>query len=121
MKEIILIMALILISVGLSGCTSSGVNPQTDIVNDGGSQIDGQWNDQYHTEWFFNGNVKSKTKTHYDPVILQFNAYDSSGALVGSQNVTIDMTKGFGYYQVVMKVTSAPTTINMTVINATKI
>lgn len=124
MKDLISILTcvlLLLVIVSISGCTSSNVDPQTDIVIVGGNQINGHWNDQYHTEWFFNGNVKSKSGTKYDPVVLCFTAYDASGNVVGSQNITIDMTKGSGYFQVELPVSSEPTRVNMTIISATKI
>lgn len=117
-----LIFALILAIMTISGCTSSGVNPQEDIVNWGGDQVGpGQWNDQYHTEWFFTGNIKSKSGTKYSTVKLSFTAYDSSGNVVGTQNITTDMNNGMGFYKIIMKVNNTPDHINMTIINATKI
>ena len=105
--------------VAISGCTSTNnsVNPQNDIIVDG--NLTGQWNNQEHTEWLVNGNLKSKSNTSYSQVTLKLTAYNSQNQVVGEKTTTTSMNNGYGSISVIIPVTSNPNYVNMTVVNAT--
>jgi hypothetical protein len=104
--------------VAISGCTSTGssVNPQNDIIVDG--NLTGQWNNQEHTEWLVNGNLKSISNTAYSQVTLKLTAYNSQNQVVGEKTTTTSMNNGYGPISVIIPVTSNPNYVNMTVVNA---
>ncbi len=104
--------------VAISGCTSTNnsVNPQNDIIVDG--NLTGQWNNQEHTEWLVNGNLKSKSNTSYSQVTVKLTAYNSQNQVVGEKTTTTSMNNGYGSISVIIPVTSNPNYVNMTVVNA---
>jgi hypothetical protein len=121
--EIIGLISVLVLVVAVSGCTSPNTVPQDDIVLDGTDEIRGQWYDgDYgeHKEWVFTHNIKSKSGAKYDPVKLQFTAY-KNGEVVGIKNITTDIMDGLTNVIVIMQVNGEPDTVNMTVLNATRI
>lgn len=123
MKEkigILGIFGILLLVVAASGCTSTSGNSTTqqaayqkDIVPYG--DFSGQWNDESQTNWFVNGNLQSLKGTEYSKVDIELTAYDAQGKVVGQKNITAYKM----YFDTVMKVTSEPDHVNMTVLNAT--
>lgn len=115
------IIALVILVVTTCGCTSSDastITPQKDIFVSGG-EINPEPNGPAN-EWFFNGNLESRNNIEYLDVIVQFNGYNSQGKLVGTKKMTVPWSNGQGYFEVVMVAHGDVSTVNMTVINATK-
>jgi hypothetical protein len=110
---------ILIIVLGISGCTSSNsVNPQTDIVMDG--NLNGQWNNPEQNQWLVTGNIKSISNTAYSQVTLKLTAYNSQNQVIGENITTTTMDNGYGSISVVIPVTSQPDHTNMTVVNATQ-
>jgi hypothetical protein len=110
---------ILLIVLGISGCTSSNnVSPQSDIVVDG--NLNGQWNNPEQTLWLVTGNIKSLNNTAYSQVTLKLTAYNSQNQVLGENITTTTMSNGYGSINVVIPVTSQPDHTNMTVLNTTQ-
>lgn len=110
---------ILLIVLGISGCTSSNNgNPQNDIVVDG--NLNGQWNNPQQTEWLVTGNIKSLSNTAYSQVTLKLTAYNSQNQVLGENVVSTSMSNGYGSISVVIPVTGQPDHTNMTVVNSTQ-
>ncbi|HML06018.1 MAG TPA: hypothetical protein VK426_09615 [Methanobacterium sp.] len=110
---------ILLIVLGISGCTSSNnVNPQTDIVIDG--KLNGQWNDAQQTLWLVTGNIKSLSNTAYSQVTVKLTAYNSQNQVLGENITTTSMNNGYGSISAIIPVTGQPDHTNMTVVNATQ-
>lgn len=110
---------ILLIVLGISGCTSSNnVNPQTDIVVDG--NLNGQWNNPEQTLWLVTGNIKSLSNTAYSQVTLKLTAYNSQNQVLGENITTTTISNGYGSISAIIPVTGQPDHTNMTVVNATQ-
>ncbi|WP_424353981.1 FxLYD domain-containing protein [Methanobacterium sp. MBAC-LM] len=110
---------ILVIILGISGCTSSNnVNPQTDIVLDG--NLNGQWNNAEKTSWLVTGNLKSTSNTDYSQVTVKLTAYNSQNQVVGENTATTTISNGYGSINAVIPVTGQPAYTNMTVVNATQ-
>lgn len=109
---------ILIIVLGVSGCTSNNVNPQTDIVVNG--NLNGQWNNPEKTQWLVNGNIKSLSNTDYSQVTLKLTAFNSQNQVIGENTVSTTINNGYGSFSAVIPVTGQPDHTNMTVVNATQ-